>query len=163
MAQELRRYQEGIDNFQAVVDNWPDFAGAEIDQYHVGKYYERMKKEGLLSAAVADPNIEAAYKGVIENYPDSKFVNRALQKLIKIQRDKGNLPQAAVYMEQFVEQYPDDALADDVLYDLGRVYEELGLGDMAANAYHNFIGMADEGDGRIEIATARIEQSGGAN
>ena len=163
LAQELGRYQEGIDYYQTLVDNWPGYEGTEYAQHNIAVYYEKMKIEGLLPAAEADLKIEAAYKGVVENYPESKFVNRALQKLIKIQRDKGNLAEAAVYMEQFVEAYPDDERADDVLYDLGGVYEELGLFDMAVQSYHNFIGIVDPNEPRVEDVLARIEQLGGAN
>jgi len=87
-SQELHEYEKGIEYFQKVVDNWPDYKYAPDAQYSIGRYYERLRNSGSLSAAEASPKIEAAYQAVVEKYPDSDSAKYAAQKLEQMRHKK---------------------------------------------------------------------------
>lgn len=80
-SQELHEYSEAIEYYQKVVDNWPDYKYAWHAQYFIGMYYEKLRDSGGISASKANPKIEAAYRAVIENYPDSSSAKHAARKL----------------------------------------------------------------------------------
>jgi len=80
-SQELKEYNKGIEYYQKVVDNWPDYKYAWHAQYFIGMYYEKLRDSGGISASKANPKIEAAYRAVIENYPDSSSAKHAARKL----------------------------------------------------------------------------------
>lgn len=87
-SQELHEYEKGIEYFQKVVDNWPDYKYADDTQYSIGRYYERLRNSGGISAAEANPKIEAAYQAVVEKYPDSDSAKYAAQKLEQMRHKK---------------------------------------------------------------------------
>jgi tetratricopeptide (TPR) repeat protein len=87
-SQELHEYEKGIEYFQKVLDNWPDYKYACDAQYSIGRYYERLRNSGGISAAEANPKIEAAYQAVVEKYPDSDSAKYAAQKIEQMRRKK---------------------------------------------------------------------------
>lgn len=87
-SQELHEYKKGIEYYQKVVDNWPDYRYAADAQYSIGRYYERLRSSGGMSAAEANPKIEAAYQAVVEKYPDSDEAKYAPQKLEQMRHKK---------------------------------------------------------------------------
>lgn len=87
-SQELHEYKKGIEYYQKIVDNWPDYKYACDAQYSIGRYYERLRDSGGMSAAEANPNIEAAYQAVVEKYPDSDSAKYAAQKLEQMRHKK---------------------------------------------------------------------------
>jgi len=87
-SQELHEYEKGIEYFQKVVDNWPDYKYAYDAQYSIGRYYERLKNSGGISAEEANLKIEAAYQAVVEKYPDSESAKYAAQKLEQMRHKK---------------------------------------------------------------------------
>jgi len=101
-SQELGDYQKGIDYYQQVVDNWPDYQFAWHAQFFVGMYYEKLRNSGRLSESEADPKIEQAYKAVVEKYPDSKSVPYSALKLGYLNLKKGQRVEAAMYYELFL-------------------------------------------------------------
>jgi len=106
-AQELRLYKEGLDYFQAVVDNWPGYEFAWHAQYFIGEYYEKLLKTGGITEAEATPKIEQAYLNVLDNYPESKSAPWASLKLGKLNFNNANWGEAVVYFEIFIDTESD--------------------------------------------------------
>jgi len=63
-----------------------------------------------------------------------------------------------MYFELFLEKAPEDQRRGDVLYDLGRAYEEMGELDAAVQVYSAFIEIADPDDPRVKGVEARLEE-----
>ena len=162
-SQELRRYAEGIACYSAVVDNWPNYEYAWHAQYFIGKYYEKLRDAGGISAEEANPLIEQAYQAVVENYPDSRSAPRALLILAGSALRTAQWSQAAAYLEQFLDKYPDNPRVPDVLYDLARAYEQMGQLEPASNVYQRFMDMANPNDPRVETVQAKLNELEGRN
>ena len=101
-SQELGDYQKGIDYYQQVVDNWPDYQFAWHAQFFVGMYYEKLRNSGRLPELEANPKIEQAYQAVVEKYPDSKSVPYSALKLGHLYFKRGQLVEASLYYELFL-------------------------------------------------------------
>jgi len=67
---ELGDYQNSIDMFQRVVDQYPDFVFVWEALYCVGINYESLLEEGLLDSSEAEAKIRAAYQQLLQRYPD---------------------------------------------------------------------------------------------
>jgi tetratricopeptide (TPR) repeat protein len=155
-SQELGEYQKGIEYYQQVVDNWPDYQYAWHAQFFVGMYYEKLRDSGGIPESEANPKIEQAYKAVVEKYPDSNSSPHAALKLGQLNFNRGQWADAAKYFEIFLEKAPEDQRQVDVLYDLGRAYEKMGELSLAAEMYRIFIEMAAPNDLRIKDVKARL-------
>jgi tetratricopeptide (TPR) repeat protein len=101
-SQELGDYLKGIDYYQKVVDNWPDYTFAWRAQFFVGMYYEKLRSSGSIPESEVIPKIEQAYQSVIEKYPDSKWVPYAAIKLGYLNLKKGQRAEAVMYYELFL-------------------------------------------------------------
>ena len=162
-SQELGEYQKGIEYYQAIVDNWPNYEYAWHAQFFVGKYYEILRNSRTVPESEANPKIEQAYQAVIEKYPNSKSGPYAALKLGQINFQKGRWVEAAMYFELFVQKYPEDKRHSYVLYYLGQTYEKMGQLAPAIAVYRQFINTADPTEPRIEGVKAKIEELGGYN
>jgi TolA-binding protein len=136
----LGKFEDSIGYFQKVIDDYPHDEYAWSAQCWLGDCYERLK----ISGAMPEPNVtdqmEAAYQAVIEKYPDCPSVGYACLKLAGLYFSQKALPEAALYMELFVEKSPvDDPRVPRVLYELGQVYEQMGQLDAAAETYGRFL------------------------
>jgi len=160
-SQELNEYNKGIEYYQHIVDNWPDYQYAWHAQYFVGMYYERLLKSGGITESEANPKIEQAYKAVIEKYPDSKSAPHAAIKLARLNFNRAQWADAAMYFELFLQRLPQKL--GSVVLPLGRAYEEMGELDSAAEVYSEFIKTADPNEPHIEAVKARLEELGGQN
>ena len=157
-SQELGEYLKGIEYYQIIVDNWPDYKYAWHAQYFIGKYYEKLRDSGSLPESEANPKIEQTYEAVIKKYPDSKSAPYAALKLGRLNFEKSQWVDAAMYFELFLEKAPEDQRRGGVLYDLGRAYEEMGELDVAVQVYSIFIEIADPDDPRVKGVEARLEE-----
>ena len=165
---ELGQYAEGIEYYQHIVDNWPEYEFAWHAQYFVGMYYERLLRAGGITKSEADPLIEQAYQAVIEKYPDCSLAGHACLKLARPNFEKGRWAEAAMYFEVFLQlwqrnpegQRPNRVLS--VMYNLGRAYEKMSAFKLAAQVYGELIKIADPTDPRIERVKARLQELEGA-
>jgi tetratricopeptide (TPR) repeat protein len=66
---KLGKYEESIQRFQKVVDNYPKYQHAGHALFMVGRNYESMKNAGLISESDADLKIKDAYTELLEKYP----------------------------------------------------------------------------------------------
>jgi tetratricopeptide (TPR) repeat protein len=101
-SQELGDYSKGIDYYQQVVDNWPDYTFAWHAQYFAGMYYEKLRNSGGIADSEANPKIEQAYKSVVEKYPDSRSAPSAALKLARMNFESGRRAEAVMYYELFL-------------------------------------------------------------
>jgi len=161
-SQELGKYQKGIEYYQQVVDNWPDYQYAWHAQFFIGMYYEKLRDSGGIPESEVNPKIEQAYKAVVEKYPDSNSSPHAALKLGQLDFNRGQWADAAKYFEIFLEKAPEDQRRVDVLYDLGRAYEKMGELSLAAEMYRIFIEMAAPNDQRIKTVKEVLEKLEGA-
>ena len=162
-SQELGQYAKGIEYYQHIVDNWPDYQYAWHAQFFIGMYYERLRNSGGISESEANPKIEEAYQAVVEKYPGSKSAKDACLKLGQMSFKIGQWVEAAVYFELFLEKAPDDPRAHRVMYDLGRAYEKMGQLELAAQVYKEFINTAEPNAPLVERIKSRLEELEGAN
>jgi len=162
-SQELGEYQKGIEYYQAIVDNWPNYEYAWHAQFFVGKYYEKLRNSDAVPESEANPKIEQAYQAVIEKYPNSKSGPYAALKLGQMSFQKGRWVEAAMYFELLLQKYPEDKRHSYVLYYLGQTYEKMGQLAPAIAVYRQFINTADPTEPRIEGVKAKIEELGGYN
>ncbi len=105
----------------------------------MGEYYEKLRKSGSLPESEANPKIEQAYQAVIENYPDCKSAPYAALKLGRMDFERGQWVEAAVYFELFLEKFPQNEKPARILYQLGQTYEKMGQFDKAELELQNSI------------------------
>ncbi|MHC4426135.1 MAG: tetratricopeptide repeat protein [Planctomycetota bacterium] len=153
-SQELREYEKGIQYYQEIVDNWPDYTYAWHAQFFVGKYYEMLRDAGDLSESEASPKIEQAYESFVEKYPGSEYARHVALKMGRLSLRRERWAAAAQYFEFLCDKYPEER--GQLLLDLGLAYEKLGELDMAAQLYTEFIQTADPSNPRIETVTEKL-------
>jgi tetratricopeptide (TPR) repeat protein len=104
----LLQYAQGVEYYQKVVDDWPNFGHARSAQTLAGSYIVSMKKGGELTAEEANPRIQAAFENVLANYknPESYTYRHALQQLGQLHMEEGRWQEAAMYYEIFREDIP---------------------------------------------------------
>ncbi len=110
---EMGRWTDAINNYQKVLDNWPDFEHACGIQAAIGGCYEKLRdKEGVPKEGV-NPLIEDAYIAILTNYPNCYAIKNAAYKLAGIMLEKGDKASAAKYYKKFLEtaRPNDDRLA----------------------------------------------------
>jgi len=66
----LGEYENAIQYYQVVVDNWPDYQFAWNAQFMIGTCFEKLAKSGSIPKADAAPLICDAYENLLNNYPD---------------------------------------------------------------------------------------------
>ena len=161
----IGEHEKAINYYQKLLCDWPGYHRAARAQFSIGKCYESLKDAGTLPGSEADLKIEQAYKAVLENYPDSTSAKDACKdaclKLGWLKFRKGLWPESVHYWELSREELgvsPKDYKALNILYPLGRAYEELGRSDLAVKAYGEFINVAPSIDPRVEKVKARLEQ-----
>lgn len=88
-SQELHEYSKGIEYYQKVIDDWPHYKHAWHAQVLIGKYYEKLRDSGAMSPSQANPKIRAAYRAVVENYPDCRAAKSAARKLKQLKHKHG--------------------------------------------------------------------------
>ena len=160
-SQELKEYIKGIEHYQRIVDDWPDYKYAWHAQYFIGKYYESLRDSGGIPESEADLKIQQAYQAVVEKYPDSQSAPFAALKLGQINLAKRQWPDVAYYLELFVYQEDGEKpyfLFTGALYDLGQAYEQLDMLDRAIEVYGVFMQTADPDDSRIKTVKAKLEK-----
>jgi tetratricopeptide (TPR) repeat protein len=165
-SQELAEYTKGIEYYQHILDNWPDYKYAWHAQFLLGRYYEKLQKTGALPKSEAEAKIDGAYEAVIEEYPHCRLVPGAALKLGRRNFKRGQWPDAAHYLGLFVQKHagrtPNHVFVTG-LYDLARSYEKMGDSYLAAEVYRIFVETADPDDSRLKTAKAKLKELEGAD
>ncbi len=139
-----KRYEEAIAHHQTIVDNWPGHHLAWSSQYWIGDFYQKFKRQALLSAGEADAKSEEAFVGLLDNYPECSLVGHTLGTLGSLKYDARAFKEAVVFYEMFLEQEKEEGQAYNlVLYKLARSYEHLGKYSRAKELLTEFMTIAD--------------------
>ena len=157
----IGEHEKAINYYEKLLFDWPEYRRAARAQFSIGKCYESLKDAGTLHGSEADLKIEQAYKNVVGNYPDSASAIDACLNLGWLNFTKGLWPESVHYWELSREKLgvsSKDYKALNILYPLGRAYEELGRFDLSVEAYSEFINLAPSIDPRVEKVKARLEQ-----
>jgi TolA-binding protein len=80
---KLSEYEKSIEFYSKVVNDYPDYDRAWYALFMVGRNYERLQKAGAVSKTQAEQQIKAAYKQLLEKYPDCETANIASRWLSK--------------------------------------------------------------------------------
>ena len=94
--------------------------------YYIGRTFHRQRK---YDSALTE------YNKIVSLYPASGYLTRALYQSTLCYRRKGQPQLAEKHLIDFVEKYSWSALADDALYDLGWVQENVKKYDKAIASY----------------------------
>ena len=78
---KLGKYEKSIVCYQKVADDYPGYGMAWNALFLVGRNYENLKKSGAISKSEADSKTRAAYKQLLERYPDCKAAKIARRRL----------------------------------------------------------------------------------
>ena len=73
----LADYEQAIEHFQKLLNNWPDYEHAWHIYYMIGRIYTSLKKSGVIPESEADTKIKAAFEQIVNNYPDCPPANAA--------------------------------------------------------------------------------------
>ena len=95
----------------------PKHRFADAMHWLVADCYEKLKKEGSVSAEDADGMIEYGYQTLFDNYPGSPIIERAALRLGEISLARGKPASACVYFNWFLDHaHADDGRIPDVYY-----------------------------------------------
>ncbi len=148
-------------NYEKVVGQWPQYRYAGDAMSAAAGCYEAMKQTGALSQAEADAKIEQAYTIIAEKYPDCASARRAFSEVGWYGFKRGDWAKAAENFEKALQLYPKGRRPAQILYPLGRAYEETGQIDKAAKVYKEFIDSVSTEDPRAEKVKGRLQEMSG--
>ena len=98
-----------------------------------------MTGSGTISQTQAEAEIEQTFDAIIENSPNSISAKYVCLKLGRKHFDSGQWADAARYFELFRRNFGDESGVADVVYDLGKAYEQLGQVSLAVAVYEQFL------------------------
>ncbi len=154
----LGEYENAIEYYQKLIRDCPDYAFTWIAHYLMGECYEKLRNSGSLPVSEADPKIEQAYKALVEKYPDRGLAKPAALKLGRLNFQRGQWLDAAMYFELFLEKSTQNEKPSRILYQLGQTYEKLGQFDIAVEVYKQLIEMAEPREALVKDVKARLEK-----
>ena len=115
-AQSLFRegdYLNAAHEYQRYLFLYPDSNQADFVHLHVAAAYQNA---GKLDAAIE------AYQALIQNYPQSPFIERARSNSAQCQLLKGNQATSITLLRQFLADYPASELAPRAQFIIGTIY-----------------------------------------
>ncbi len=100
---EMDRWADAINNYQKVLDDWPDFEFACDIKAAIAACYELLRdKEGVPKEEI-NPLIEQAYKAVLADAAGCFMTKDTAYKLAGMLLDKGDKTCAIKYYQNFLE------------------------------------------------------------
>ena len=100
-------------NISATLFLYPGTAQADFVQLHIAAAYQNM---GRLGAAIE------AYQLLIQNYPQSSFIERAQSNIAQCQLLGGDQATSITSLRQFLSDYPESELAPRAQFIIGTIY-----------------------------------------
>ena len=73
----LGQYAKSIQCYQKLADDYPDYEMAWHALFMVGRNYQSMQKEGLISKSEANTKTKAAYQRLVDTHPDCQAAKAA--------------------------------------------------------------------------------------
>ena len=100
---DMGRWEDAINNYQKVVENWPDFEYACSINAAIAACYESLRdKEGVPKEEI-NPLIEQAYKAVLADATGCYMTKETAYKLAGMMLDKGDKVGAIKYYQKFLD------------------------------------------------------------
>ena len=115
-AQSLFRegdYLNAVHEYQRYLFLYPGTVEADFVQLHIAAAYQNM---GRLDAAIE------AYQSLIQNHPQSPFIERARSNIAQCQLLSGNQATSITSLRQFLSDYPESELAPRAQFIIGTIY-----------------------------------------
>jgi TolA-binding protein len=151
---------KAIEHFQNAVDKWPNYQFGWSAYCLIGECYEKLLDSNAITREAAEPNIEQAYKAVIEKYPDCSLAGHCRIKLGWHNFRKQNWKEAADYFESYlnsVDKPENDPREVSVLFGLGMTYQQMGDIESAKQAYWMFLEKAPPTNQQINNVRRQLE------
>jgi len=136
---KLGEYENAIAYYRKVGANWPNYYQAWGTLSLIESSYEGLKEAGAIGETEANTQIEQIYNDIIENSPKSTSAKYACLKLGRKYFDSQRWADAAFYFQLVWQDFPDDPRLGQVVYDLGRAYEQMGETAIAMETYEEFL------------------------
>jgi tetratricopeptide (TPR) repeat protein len=120
--QQMRRWEEAIEYYGIVVDDYAECKYVSGAQAAVGWCYEVLRDEGKIPKGQANPIIEEAYTAVLADYPDCYVADYVAYRLGEMMFEKGDKAAAARYYRKFLEStYPENERIAEVKAKVARL------------------------------------------
>jgi outer membrane protein assembly factor BamD len=120
-----------FDSYQTLVTKYPDtpdFEKAVASQVVIANAYLGGKKVNFLGLPIVPgtDRAEEMFASIIQNAPFSKNAPIAQFNLGLTYERQGRVKEAAAAYRRVLDQYPNSAIADDALYQIGYIYMRIG-------------------------------------
>ncbi len=100
---EMGRWADAINNYQKVVEDWPDFEHACGIEAAIGWCYEKLRDEGGVPKEEINPLIEQAFIAVVANSSGCYATNEVAYRLAGMMLEKGDKVSAVKYYRKFLD------------------------------------------------------------
>lgn len=132
---KLQKFSDALNCYKEIQSKWPTSQFEPDCLEGIGKCYEELAKQGRISQPQADAEIEQVYKDLLQKYPDHRANTEVLLKLGWLNFRQGEFQEAISFFEKGLAKFPQDGKPTDVLYALGRMYENIGQSGKAIETY----------------------------
>jgi tetratricopeptide (TPR) repeat protein len=99
---EMGRWLDAINNYQKILDNWPEFESICGVQAAIGGCYEGLRDRGSMPKEAANPLIKQAFKAVLANWPDCYSAAYVSMRLGDMAMEEGDKVTAKQYYQLFL-------------------------------------------------------------
>jgi tetratricopeptide (TPR) repeat protein len=100
---ELRQWENTIENFQKVIDDYPDFEHACTVQTAMSYCYEQLRDSGDLPKEGVNPILEETYKAILSNYPGCYATKEISYRMAGLMLEKGDKTSASTYYKMLLQ------------------------------------------------------------
>jgi tetratricopeptide (TPR) repeat protein len=100
---ELRRWEDVIENFQKLIEDYPDFEHACSAQTAMSYCYEKLRDSGGLPKEGVNPILEDTYKAILTNYPGCYATKEVSYRMAGLMLEKGDKTSASTYYKMFLQ------------------------------------------------------------
>jgi TolA-binding protein len=126
----MGNYTQAIEEFNAVIDNYPRTDWAARAQYNIGDaYYNVSQYQDAIQA----------YKKVLDNYPRSSYIIDAVNGIQFAQFASGQADSSGYMLEELVQNHPNQRTADRLRYRMATNLLQSGDYNGAVSAFEDYI------------------------
>lgn len=135
LAKQLRQkgdFEGAFKEYQNLLQRYPqtpDFEGAVSDQIEIANAFLRGKRVKFLGIPMT-PSMERAeemYTSILKTAPYSKHAPITQFNLALAMEKQGKAQEAVAAYQKIIDKYPNSPVCDDAQYQIGYVYQRLGM------------------------------------
>lgn len=135
LAKQLKQsgnFEAAFKEYQALLQNYPqtkNFEEAVADQIDIANAYLKGKKIKFLGIPLASSmeKSEEMYAAILKVAPYSKHAPVTQFNLGLAKEKQGKAQEAIAAYQKILDKYPNSSACDDALYQIGYVYQRLGM------------------------------------